>query len=110
MKKLCAQDFNRLVTIERPVETDNGSGGSVVSWVKVTNAWARMRPARGGETMRNGVLTAMASEMITIRWIPNFSEKWRLVFEGRQFNVRNIVDIEEAHVYLELSCDEGVAQ
>ena len=110
MKKLCASDFNRKVVIERPVETDNGSGGSVVSWVKVADAWAKMRPGRGGESMRNGVLTASTAESITIRWMPNFSEKWRVVFEGRHFNVRDKADIDEMHVYLELSCDEGVAQ
>jgi SPP1 family predicted phage head-tail adaptor len=107
---LCSQDLNRRITIERPVETDNGAGGVTVSWVKVTEAWAKMRPGRGGERQMNGQLTATTMETITIRYIRGVSEKWRIRFEDRFFNIRDIADLEERHIYLEMACEEGVAQ
>ena len=107
---LCSADLNRPVTIERPVLTDNGAGGSATTWTKVCTAWAKMRPARGAERFREGQLTASTMETITIRYIPNLDESWRVNFEGRLFNIRDIADLEERHIYLELSCEEGVAQ
>jgi SPP1 family predicted phage head-tail adaptor len=107
--KVCARDLNRPVRIERPVETDNGAGGKVVAWVKVCDAWAKMRPGRGRETMIGGVLTAYTAEIITTRWFPGVTEKWRIVFEGRVFNIRDKADLEEMHQFYEFACEEGVA-
>lgn len=109
VKKLCSRDLNRLVTLQRPMETDNGAGGTTPSWVKVADVWAKMRPGRGGEGLRWGQLTATTMETITIRHFPGLSETWRIVFEGRVFNIRDIADLEEAHFFHELSCEEGVA-
>lgn len=109
MKRICARELNRPVRIERPVEVDNGAGGKTVTWVKVHDLWAKMRPGRGRETMVGGVLTAYTAEVITVRWFPGISEKWRVVFEGRTFNIRDIADIDEMHQFYELACEEGVA-
>lgn len=110
MKMLCSQELNRRISIERPVLTDNGSGGATVVWMKVCETWAKMRPARGVERIAHGQLTATTMETITIRYIAELDERWRLNFEGRLFNIRDIADLEERHIYLELSCEEGVAQ
>jgi SPP1 family predicted phage head-tail adaptor len=110
MIKICTSDLNRKVSLEKPVEIDNGAGGVTTVWVKVFDTWAKMRPGSGSETTRWGQLSATTMETITIRYCKELTEKWRIRFEDRYFNIRDVADLEEAHRFLEIACEEGVAQ
>ena len=46
---------------------------------------------------------------IIIRFVKNISTKYRLKFENRTFNIRNIQNIDERDRFLKLKCTEGEA-
>lgn len=97
------------VTIQQPQETADGLGGVSISWQDVAEVWAQIVPLNGGESMFAFQQQAQVSHRITIRYRADVDASMRIVFEGRAFNIRSVVNVQEAKVMLELLAQEGVA-
>lgn len=107
---LCARLKHR-VTIEQRVRTQDGVGGSTVSWSPVLVAWAelRSRTSGGDERAVAGKLEAQQTHELTMRYRSGITTDMRVSYKGRIFNIRSIVNVDEAGVLLELLLEEGVA-
>ncbi|SDE20958.1 phage head-tail adaptor, putative, SPP1 family [Desulfuromonas thiophila] len=84
-----------------------GAGGVIdkaVTSVCTTRAaiWpTSAREAR--ENMREGVTV---THNIRIDYRPGINETMRVLFDGRSFEIKGIVNPEEANLYLDLLCEE----
>lgn len=74
--------------------------------VERLSCWARIEPARGREYYEAQRIRTVNSYKITIRFRPNLNESMIIKYGARQFEIQNIVDPYESHVYLELYCTE----
>jgi SPP1 family predicted phage head-tail adaptor len=45
---------------------------------------------------------------VTIRYRPGVTSAMRVRYQGRKFNILTVLDVEMAHVALELTCAEGL--
>lgn len=59
--------LNRRLTLETPVETPDGAGGSIVTFGAVATLWAEVMPLQAGSTVRADARGADVSHRIVIR-------------------------------------------
>jgi SPP1 family predicted phage head-tail adaptor len=101
--------MNRLVSVQAPTETPDGVGGVDVQWAEVVQCWAKMKSLGGWEKWKRGKIDDASKELIVVRYNQYITQKCRVVYEGRVFNIKDIADLEERHFFLELLCEENVA-
>lgn len=89
--------------------TDTG-GGRVPVWIDYALTHASITPVSGREQISGGKVQASMTHRITLRWIPGVTAKMRVLFGTRVFNVRAVRNLDERNRWLELLCEEGVAQ
>jgi SPP1 family predicted phage head-tail adaptor len=98
------------ITIERKVSAPDGAGGVVLTWAAQFNLRAMVKPSAGTESQRHGRLEASTTHKIYLRYAAGLLASDRILFKGRYFNIRSILNIEERDLWLEISAQEGVAQ
>ena len=107
---ITAGQLNRKITISEPVLADDGYGGDDETWSTVYTPWARIKPKSGGEKMHAQRLDATGLASIVIRYRAGLSETMKVTYAGKDYQIRSIIDIEEAHKWIELLVERGVAQ
>ncbi len=98
------------VVIEQRSRSDDGAGGSSVSWSSVATVWAELRSKSGSERDFGGKLEARATHELTMRYRSGVTTDMRVSYGGRVFNIRRVENVNEAGVLLEMQLEEGVAQ
>ena len=98
------------ITIERLTLTPDGIGGNAETWVVNKSLKAYIKPTSGSETLHSQRLEARLTHKVYIRYVTDIINTDRVVFNGRNFQIRAIINIEERNKWIELSCEEGVAQ
>lgn len=101
------------LTIQAENPTADGGGGQGADpWadpVTVATVWGRVEPLKGRERMQAMQLRGQVSHRVTIRHRPGITAQMRVLFDGRAFNIRAVVNVEERNRILELLCEEGIA-
>jgi SPP1 family predicted phage head-tail adaptor len=85
-------------------------GGNSKIWVTNKNLKAFIKPMTGSERLHNQRLESKLSHRVFIRYISDILNTDRINYNGRHFQIRAIINIEERNKWLELHCEEGVAQ
>jgi SPP1 family predicted phage head-tail adaptor len=68
-----------------------------------------MIPTTNWERLQAMQLETPITHTIYIRYRDDLVPRDRILFRGRLFNIRSIVDMEEKKIFLELKAEEGVA-
>jgi len=97
------------VALEEPVAVADGAGGSIVSWVEVAELWAAIRPRAGGEGVEAGGISGRVTHDITIRFRDGVVAPQRFRQGARLFDIKAVIDVENAHRFLKCLVEEGVA-
>jgi SPP1 family predicted phage head-tail adaptor len=103
------------ITIENLVETPDGAGGFVSSWTSVATVWAELLPitanvlAAGSEVLNDMQIENKQGFRITLRFMSGITAKMRITHNGRVFNIRRVVNVNERNEALEIFAEEGVA-
>lgn len=101
------------LAFDRPVATANGGGGSRMGWEERHLCRGRFLYLRGGEHVLQSRLEGRQPVVVTIRSslaAREIAPDWRLrdLHAGEVYNIRSIVPTED-RLYLELTCERGVA-
>lgn len=107
LREIDPGNFNKKIRILRYLPEENPLGGEKTSLKPVRTMWAWVHPIRGQELMEYYQDTNQVELRVTIRYTKNISEQDVIEYHGRQLQITTIVDIEEAHVYLEIYCTES---
>lgn len=86
---------------------DDEIGGVKVALGKKRTVWAEIMPSRGSEFLEYYRDTNSLQYKITIRYIPDLTEKDVLVRGDHQFEINAIVDPNYDHVALEIQATES---
>ena len=113
MKPLQAGIFRQRVTLQDLVETVDSYGQPIQSWVDVATFWAEVRPLRGQESLNVRQVWATATTLIKHRYLgpaldPSPKQRYKLVKDGRIFNVLDPTNVEERNRSIESVCQEYV--
>ena len=68
---------------------------------------AMVEPQGGGEFFGGAVFNPEATHTITIRYWPGLLPSMRVNFQGRLFEIVNINDYEERHIWMKIQAKEG---
>lgn len=106
---LDAGSLDRRVRIEVEGRVPNGQGGFTTAWQELKTVWARKRPLRGDETVREGIVRSTAFARFTIRYRAGVTTKHRLVEKnGTIWNIRSADDPNGSREQLDMVCETGV--
>lgn len=75
-------------------------------WTKVTDLWAEVRELSGRESETAKQITADASHAVTIRFRSGVTSANRLLFRGRVFEIKAVLDDDGTQRELLLLCGE----
>jgi SPP1 family predicted phage head-tail adaptor len=105
--------FRQRVTLQDLVETIDSYGQPVQSWTDLATFWAEVRPLRGQESLNIRQVFATATTLIKHRYLgpaldPSPKQRYRLVKDGRIFNVLDPTNVEERNRTIESVCEERV--
>jgi len=89
--------------------TDAG-GGTTTSHSTAVTVWAKVENLSGGEGIFGDQLRGTSSYRFTIRYYSALTEKYRLSFNSKTFNITQIRNIDEGrNKFQEILATEGVA-
>lgn len=97
------------IIIQRLIKTADGAGGWEKSWSAIGSTWAYMRASGGGERFSADRLNMEIRYTATIRYRSNIQASDRIIYDGKAYQIRSIVDLEFKKKWLELTLEEGVA-
>ena len=107
---LTAGMLRHSIAIERETDTPNDSGGQSIVWATQYTLKAFIKPKSGNERVRGMQLESPLTHSVFIRYIIGILPDDRINFGGRLFQIRAVLNIEERNRWIELLCEEGVAQ
>ena len=82
------------VTLEQPVETPDGIGGTTRSFAPYAMLWARLEPLSASERSEAQAAHAAVSHRLTIRWRGDVTAAMRFVVAGTIYPVKASFDPE----------------
>lgn len=86
-----ASDLNRLVILESYTFTTNDSGGtSPVLAESIPNVWAKVEELSGGNVINQGQDKNFAEYRISIRYRPQVTENWNIIYEGQTLKIKQM--------------------
>jgi SPP1 family predicted phage head-tail adaptor len=101
--------IKKKIEIQREMLISDGGGGHEREWYTIAAPVARIKPLSGNESLVAMKLEARVSHEITMRYRRDFTAQDRIKFGERVFNVRSVIDVEEAHAWTVAMVEEGVA-
>lgn len=107
-----ASDLNRIVTIEASSGTPDGQGGiSSPVWTTVSGCArvpAALKTMNGYEQFTAQQVYPGVNSIIAIRYRPglNINAGMRVRYGSRIFNIRGVLNLNEANTTIELKCEE----
>lgn len=101
------------VAFDRPTETADGYGGTIVGWAEQFAVWASYTRLRGTETVMAARLEGRQPTVIRVRKSTETEQvttDWRIrdARSGEAFNIRSVIESED-RAYLDFMAESGVA-
>lgn len=95
------------IVVERAVKTPDGGGGADNTWQTVATIRAYIKPISGGERFQAMRLEADTTHRIFIRYRSDLLTSDRINYNGRLFQIRALINLEERNQWFEIYADEG---
>lgn len=99
---------NSIIWQER-VSTPDGGGGTTTTWQDVATDRAMIKPLRGNERWQSQRTETNITHKIYMRYKPNRTTEMRINYNGRLFQVKAILNIEERNKWFDIEAIEGEA-
>ena len=95
------------IVIERPTEAADSFGEPDKTWAEFIHTYARIAPVTGREFFDAQVVNEEKMIRFTIRFQAGITEKMRINWDGRIFNINAVLNIQENNDMLVLMATEG---
>jgi SPP1 family predicted phage head-tail adaptor len=106
-----AGKMNSWVRVRRPVATDDGQGGQIITWTSGAAIPAETLPIDARERAIAGGVQIDASYSVSVRYQTGIEETYRLERldpTGRDFEILGVRDPDGRKRWLELECKEVI--
>lgn len=107
---LTAGHLRHTIEIIEQVRTPDGMGGAAVTWATKLTTKAKIQPTGGGESYRFDRVDAIVTHKVWLRYAPGIEPANRVRFNGRDFRILAVLNLEERSQWIELRCDEREAE
>jgi len=102
-------DLRVPIEIQEEQLTSDGAGGQTKTWVTVWRGRTKWKHGSVYERLQAMQLQAGVLHRVYARYSPIPRPDMRVLYKGKAYQIRGVVDIEERHRWLELTVEEGVA-
>ena len=85
------------LTLQQAVRVSDGGGGATVTWTAIADLWAAIWPISSDERVDADGLQGRITHEVWLRFSANVAPHMRFVFGARIFDIRSVIDVEEAH-------------
>lgn len=99
--------LNHKVIIQQPVEVQDTTGQAVKSWTTYASVWASVEPLKGREFLESQQINAETSTRVRIRKLAGVTQKMRISYDSRIYNINTILHVNERQREMHLMCSEG---
>lgn len=103
-----AGTLRHLIVIQEPTETKDSQGQPIKSWAEYATVHANVLPLRGREYFDAEQINAETTTRFIIRYIPGITEKMRVSYDSKLYNIKAIINTGERDRMIELMTGEGV--
>jgi SPP1 family predicted phage head-tail adaptor len=93
------------VTLQEPVDTDDGGGGFTRQWQDGAALWAAMEPATARQRFEAGQAGVTVTHRLTIRYRPGVTSAHRLRLGTRIFDIRHL-HADEQRRFIHITAEE----
>lgn len=100
-------EMRHRIFFQQAIETDDGYGGKVKTWINCGEAWAKVEPLTGREFFYAHQIQAEVTHRVTTRFRQDVHREMRISAGSRILEIESIVDLDEAHQFLEFFCRES---
>lgn len=105
-----AGQLDQQITIQQLTQVKDAEGGMVDNWSDfVSDVWARKNNLSGNErsaTRQGGIKLEERTEFTTY-FIPDVSNRMRIMHNGTSYNIRHVNNFMERNEFLIITCDTG---
>ena len=98
--------MRRVVTIRTNARTSDGMGGYTETPTDVTGIPARVEPLEGRELIEAMQTGMQRPHRFTMRYRTGMTGAKTLLYDGRTFDIKSVMDPEEKHRELLITADE----
>lgn len=106
---IAAGKLRHLVTLQRKtVSGKDAMGGEVYTWTDVAIERADVRPANARELVANDQRQAETLVQIDLRYRADVVPEWRVLWQGRPYDIRSVLDMDGRGRHLRLLAAYGL--
>ncbi|MFT9848514.1 phage head closure protein [Aneurinibacillus sp. REN35] len=98
--------LNKRITLQRFEKTKDSEGIVTEAWNDVATVWASAEPLRGREYFAAAAVNQENIVRFRIRYRPGVTSEMRVVYGGRLFDIKSVIDVNERHRELQLMAEE----
>jgi len=101
--------MNSRIAIQEEVTTPDGGGGFVKTWQTVFSVWAHWKHQSMYERLQAMQLQSGVVHRLEVRYRDDITPKHRILYKGKAYQIRAVVNVNEMNDKMELQVEEGVA-
>ena len=102
-------DFNKDFTIESFTSLPDGQGGEKITWSTFATIKGFVERLSGKEQKKDEHLQNKYPTEFSFEYVAGINNKMRIIYNGKQFNIRQDIPILEADVFINIIADEEEA-
>ncbi|MGA9851845.1 MAG: phage head closure protein [Gammaproteobacteria bacterium] len=103
-------EMKRWITVQQTASSQNARGEEIPTWTTFACVWAKIVPLSGREFLAAQQVEATLTHTITIRYLAGLDPTMRIVYNGRYFDINQVININEEDRQMSLLCTERVAE
>ena len=98
--------LNKRVAVQAASTASDGQGGSTESWATETTISAAIEPLKAWEKYQAMQFQTPVTHKVTIRYLSGLTAKKRLLYGTRVLAIKEVIDVNEQHAFMELKVIE----
>lgn len=99
---ISAGDLKDRVTLQQPTYTNNNRGGQTVTYADYGSVWCKAVPYTDSRGLEQGQETYNDATAFTVRYNSAFQADWKLRYEGNEYFIHAVENIEGRYQYLKI--------
>jgi len=101
--------LRKRLTIQQRSTSQDDYGQQLTSWTDFATVWGEVVPSSGRENISAEALQSSETHIVTIRYRSGVTPKMRIMYGSRILDIQSVLDENERHRTMNLSCVEGLS-
>ena len=99
-----------IIQAKTPATATDAYGGTTYTWATFATVWAAIMPLRGRDLVAAQAAQNETTVRFNIRWITGLTESMRIIYNGKNYDITALIDIDEKHVEYDIMAKTGLSE